>query len=232
MVTAAGAGTGLPITCAHAAASGRKVFGWEGNAANRESICDGEMASADLQNQQIRLLSAHETTWDGQRCAPPRLPQSSRPRIAADLAASTPDKSDSGDHRRRRSVGSITLSAWVRGTGERSLRRNHSCRWTGSCGCSRRTQCCCYTYSGKTGLLTAKDVERRKVFGFVVACAIFADYSPWDNAQFRLHFEKSRGVHGDAHRAFGYHAITRTPDVDNSPRSKWRPWIAFVFAGA
>jgi AAA domain len=202
--------TFVALGIAWAAASGGSFLGWKASRPHRVLYVDGEMAAADVR-QRLRLLGS----------APPTLEF-----MLSDLNdGSAPDLGYG--------TGQIKLmEAW--GRPELVVLDNLASLAgikSGNPDCWNDLQrflvmqrrfgraVLMVHHANKSGLQRGTN-RREDVLDLVMALRPPADYSPVDGARFEIHFEKARGLHGDAVRPIEARFDT---DAAGVAQWQWRP---------
>lgn len=186
----------LAIAIADAARYGGKVLKWEAPKARRVLYVDGELPAALLQQ---RLIA--------QALATGHLAETS-----ANLRILTPDMQESGIPDLATEAGQNAIEEWLDGiellvldnlsTLVRSGEENAAESWVviqeWLLTLRRRgLSVLMLHHQGKTGLQRGTS-KREDVLDTVMSLKHPADYQPSEGARFEIHFDKSRGIHGDA----------------------------------
>ena len=183
-------------TTAIAAASGGTAFTWQASRPVRTAYLDGEMAGVELQDLFASLYVAAGREWDGStlRIVTPDMQKHGIPDLAT-LGGQLEVEDAIGD---AELIYIDNLSAWVRGTGEENTAES----WLPVLDFllrqrSQGRSVVIAHHAGKSGQQRGTS-KREDILDVVLALRRPAQYSPQDGAKFEVHFEKARGLHGEA----------------------------------
>lgn len=205
--------TFVALAIAWAAASGTSFLGWRAHRPHRVLYVDGEMAAVDMQ-QRLRRLGP----------APPSLDF-----MLADLQAGMPDLGDSeGQLRLMEGWGHpelVVLDNLASLVGQKS---GDPDGWTGLqrfLALQRRfgRAVLLVHHANKRGFQRGTN-RREDMLDLVMAMRRPADYAARQGARFEIHFEKARGLTGDALDPIEVQLLADTaePTPDKAVRWRWR----------
>jgi len=190
--------TWVSLSIAYAVASGGSLFGWKASRAKSVLFLDGEMPAVTLQERLSRIAAAGGV------------------RIEAPLRIVTPDLQKAGMIDLSRAEDQDALEAHLADTDLiivdnlsslcRSVRENEAEGWVPVQQWALKQRSVGRSvlfihHAGKNG--TQRGTSRREdVLDSVIVLRRSGDYTPEQGACFEVHFEKSRGIYGDAVRPF------------------------------
>lgn len=180
--------TFVALAIAWAAASGASFLGWRASRPHRVLYIDGEMAAVDIQKR-LKLLGP----------APPSLDF-----MLADMQTVAPPDLGDGEGQRRlmESWGHPELVVLDNLSSLVGFKRGDPDPWSGLqrfLMLQRRfgRAVLLVHHANKQGLQRGTN-RREDLLDLVMAMRRPADYEPQQGARFEIHFEKARGLHGDA----------------------------------
>jgi hypothetical protein len=188
--------TRFAVTMAFATASGGSVFGWTAPRPVKTLYLDGEMAGADLQGMLRTLRHVAPPVWAGDtlRVFTPDAQNGGIP----DLATVEGQQRIEQIFEDAELIFIDNLSAWVRGAGEENSAESWApmLEWLMRLRQQGRSVVLLH-HAGKSGAQRGTS-KREDVLDVVLALRRPANYSAQEGARFEVHFEKARGLHGDA----------------------------------
>ena len=203
--------TFVALAIAWAAASGASFLGWRASRPHRVLYLDGEMAAVDMQKR-LRLLGP----------PPPSLDF-----MLADMQTSAPpDLADSeGQLRLMESWGHPELVVVDNLSSLVGVKSGTPDAWKGLqrfLMLQRRfgRAMLLVHHANKSGVQRGTN-RREDVLDLVMAMRRPADYAPQQGARFEIHFEKARGLHGNAVEPIEARLEMGAPGSDASASARW-----------
>ena len=203
--------TFVALAIAWAAASGASFLGWRARRPHRVLYIDGEMAAVDMQKR-LRLLGP----------APPTLDF-----ILADMQTTAPpDLGDSeGQLRLMESWGHPELVVLDNLSSLVGFKRGDPDAWRGLqrfLMLQRRfgRAVLLVHHANKRGMQRGTN-RREDLLDLVMAIRRPAGYEPQQGARFEIHFEKARGLHGDAVEPIEARLEIGPPATEPPGKARW-----------